>query len=186
MCTVRTAKWVTGMVGVILVGYNILHVWDLESRFIKSYGLRLCAYMNDYYNILFTVDSVLYSFGPFILMFMTNFGIVFKFMTAKCKRNSSESTNKALAKSATRGTAMVVTVSVTFLILTAPTAVHATFPHIIQLSKNPIYHVFMNITQYLNHSINGVLYCIVGSKFRNQLVNILCKKERTLGHSASN
>ena len=35
----------------------------------------------------------------------------------------------------------------------------------------------MNITSYLNHSINGVLYCIVGTKFRLELCKILCPKK---------
>ena len=108
-------------------------------------------------------------------MFMSNFAIVFKFMKAKCRSNSTESTNQALVKSATRGTAMVITVSVIFLILTASYAVHRTLPNVIQL---PFYYVFMNFTQYLNHSINGVLYCIVGSRFRNELLKVLCRKER--------
>ena len=188
VCTVRSAKWATGIVGVVLAGYNILQFFDGESHFIESYGYRVCYFILDFWEIMFAVDSVLYSFGPFILMFMTNFAIVFKFMASKCKSNSTESTNQALAKSATRGTAMVVTVSVTFLILTAPTAVYTALPHVIPLSENPEYQVFMNITQYLNHTINGVLYCIVGSKFRNELLKILCKnckKERTVESSAS-
>ena len=111
-------------------------------------------------------------------MFMTNFAIVLKFMRAKYKRNSTKSTSQALSKAATRGTAMVVTVSITFLILTAPTAVYMALPHVIQLPNNPFYYVFMNITQYLNHSINGVLYCIVGSRFRNEFLKILCRKKR--------
>ena len=133
----------------------------------------------------FAMDSALYSFGPFVLMFMTNFAIVFKFVKATCRSNSTESTNQALAKAATRGTAMVVTVSVTFLILTSPTAVYMALPHVIQLPNNPIYEVFMNFTQYLNHSINGVLYCIVGSRFRKELLKILCRKERPDESSAS-
>ena len=185
VCTVRTAKWATGIVGIILAGYNILQFFDGESYFIKSYGYRVCYFVLDFWEILFAVDSVLYSFGPFILMFMTNFAIVFKFMAAKYKSNSTESTNQALVKAATRGTAMVITVSVTFLILTAPTAVYTAMPRVLPLSNNRSYQVFMNFTQYLNHSINGVLYCIVGSKFRNELLKILCKKERTVESSAS-
>ena len=159
VCTVRTAKWVTGIVGVILVGYDILYFFDGESHFIKSFGYRVCIFALDFWEIVFAVDSVLYSFLPFILMFITYFAIVLKFMTAKCKSNSTESTNQALTKSATRGTAMVVTVSVTFLILTTPTAVYSALPHVIQIPI--LYFVFMNLTQYLNHSINGifVLYC---------------------------
>ena len=185
ICTVKTAKWATGIVGIILAGYDIFHVWGWESRYLKSYGRHVCVVTIDYRNILFAVDSVLYSFGPFTLMFMTNFAIVLKFMAAKCKSNSTESTNQALVKAATRGTAMVVTVSVTFLILTAPTAVYMALAYVTQLPNNPSYQVFMNVTQYLNHSINGVLYCIVGSKFRNELLKILCRKERTVESSAS-
>ena len=68
----------------------------------------------------------------FVLMFITNFAIVFKFMRAKCENsqcNSSQSTNQALVKVATKGTAMVVTVSVTFILLTAPTAVSYSVMH---------------------------------------------------------
>ena len=76
-------------------------------------------------------------------MFITNFAIVFKFMRAKCNSNSTESTNQALAKSATRGTAMVVTVSITFILLTSPTAVNEALLDVVILSKNPIYRLFI-------------------------------------------
>ena len=115
VCTVKTAKWATGFIGIILAGYNLVHLFLRESVISKSSGRHACGVVGDYKIILDAVDSALYSFGPFVLMFMTNFAIVFKFMTAKCKStNETESTNQALAKSATRGTAMVVTVSITF------------------------------------------------------------------------
>ena len=110
-------------------------------------------------------------------MSATNSAIIFKFMTAKCKNHSAESTNQALVKAATKLTTMVVTVSVTFIILTAPTAVNKALWNTIQISDNQMYRVFMNFTQYLNHSINGVLYCIVGSRFKNELRKIFCRKK---------
>ena len=36
---------------------------------------------------------------------------------------------------------------------------------------HPIERVVVNLLQYLNHSSNGVLYCIVGTRFRNELSN---------------
>ena len=92
-------------------------------------------------------------------MFMTKFAIVFKFMAAKCKSNSTESTNQALAKSATRGTAMVITVSITFVILTAPTALDLATVARHSSTKEPLYYqVFMNV-----HSVSEPQYqwCIV-------------------------
>ena len=163
VCTVRTAKWATGAAGVVLAAFNAINFF-LESDFIKSSGRHICLFNFDrnVVTALTTVDSVLYSFGPFTLMFITNFAIVFKFMRAKCnQRNSTESTNQALSKSATRGTAMVVTVSVTFLILTVLSAVDMALWPNIKLSENVVYNVIMNFPQYLSHSINGVLYLLL-------------------------
>ena len=190
VCTVKTAKWATGVVGVIMAGYNLIYIFVLKSSIIKSSGRHTCVYIGNTRVIVEAVDSVLYSFGPFTVMFITNFAIVFKFMGAKCKPNSTESTNQALVKAATRGTAMVVTVSVTFIILTAPTGVAYALSRIVQLEDIPLYRVFMNLTRYLNHSINGVLYIIVGSRFRMELFKLFCRKERldntTFSHSVNN
>ena len=128
ICTVKTAKWVTGIVGLILAAYDSIQFFDKKSHYFKQYGRYACLFGFDLNVILIldVVDSTLYSFLPFILMSITNVAIVFKFMAAKCKINSTESTNQALAKFATRGTVMVVIVSVTFLILTTPTAFNMT------------------------------------------------------------
>ena len=186
ICTVKTAKWTTGIIGVVLAAFN-MNIFFLESHVIKLSGRHMCLYNFDSNIVLIlnTASSVLYSFVPFILMFIINFAIVFKFMTAKCKSNSTESTNQALSKSGTRGTAMVVTVSVTFLILTTPTAVELALWPRIKLSYNLVYNVIKNFAQYLNHSINGVLYCIVGSKFRNELLKLICGRKRSDDTSAS-
>ena len=183
VCTTRTAKWATGIVGVILAGYNLVYFFVVEWHFSKSSGRHICVSDDDYQLTLDTVDSILYSFGPFVLMFITNFAIALKFTKAKrtnTPNNSTESTNQALSEFATRGTAMVVTVSVTFLLLTAPVGVDNALSHIIRLGKTPLYRAFMNLTQYLNHSINGVLYCIVGSRFRTELFQIFRRKNRQL------
>ena len=187
VCTVRTAKWVTGIVGVILTGYDGIYFFVVKAKVIESIGSRACVAAVDIRKIkfLYSVDSALYSFGPFILIFMTNFAIVFKFMRAKCKSNSTESTSQALGKSATRGTAMVVTVSVTFLLLTSPTALNEALLYVNNLSRHPVYRLFMNLTQYLNHSINCVLCCIVGSRFRKEFLKMICKKERSEGIATS-
>ena len=103
-------------------------------------------------------------------MFLTNFAITLKLMTAKCQGNQSSSTpstNQALAKAGTGGgAAMVVTVPVTFLIFTASGALDKAMYSFISLRDLPFYRPFMNLTQYQNHSINGILYCIVGTRFR--------------------
>ena len=113
-------------------------------------------------------------------MTIANAAIIYKLMMAKCRnRNSSatntQSTDQALNKSATRGTAMLVAVSVTFIVLTAPVAV---FSARSGKPSHPYYRVFMNIMQYLNHSINAVLYCIPGKTFRNELFKLFSVKRK--------
>ena len=181
--TVKKAKWSTGIAGVVLAGCDSVYLFVVESR--ELHGLKLCVtrdFSDKDWAILNVIDSVLFSFKPFVLMFITNFALVFMFMKAKCTSNSTtESTTQALSKSATRGTAMVVSVSVTFLILTAPSAVHAASNSSYSLMYNSsLYRVFVNITQYLNHSINGFLYCIVGSRFRQEFFKIIFRKENTM------
>ena len=110
-------------------------------------------------------------------MIIMNSAIIFKFIQAKRSSNSgTESTNQALSKSATRGTVMVITVSVMFIVLTTPVAIDQITAR--KLTPYPLYYVFMVSMQYLNHSINGFLYCIVGTKFREELCKLLrcCSK----------
>ena len=188
ICTVRTAKWATGISGIVLASYDLVYFKDIESFIIKSSGRHICVLKGDYLVILNAIDSVLYSFGPFTLMVITNIAIVLKFMRAKCtahQTNATESTNQALAKSATRGTTMVVIVSVTFLLLTAPVGVDNAISYFVRLGSTPQYKAFMNLTQYLNHNINGVLYIIVGSKFRKELVDIFKGKQHRRNNTIS-
>ena len=177
VCTVKTSRWATGIVGFILAGYNSVYFVAYET-IIKPSGSKDCVLNGKYIISLFSVDSVLYSFEPVTLMLITNIAIAFKFMRAKFKSdNSTKTTNQALAKSANRGTAMVVTVSIIFLILNSPVGLSSAFPGLL-LEETPWYRIFMNFTSYLNHSINGVLYCIVVTKFRTELLKIVCRNEK--------
>ena len=185
VCTVKTAKWATGVVGVILAGYDLQYPIVCEATVDKN-G---CVCKVTYLHIMGLVDSYIYSTGPFVLMFITNFAIVFKFITAKCKSkesNFTESPNQALVKSAIRGTALVVTVSVAFLLLTGPTAMYGVLHRWYSIGSLPLYRAYMIVSQYLNHSINGVLYCIVGSRFRGELFKIFSRKKNLLEISGSN
>ena len=136
-----------------------------------------------YKEISYQIDSVLYALGPFTLMTIANCAIIFKFMRAKFKNknNGTGSTNQALSKTATRGTAMLITVSLTFIILTGPRA----FILFIKEDPHPIERVAMNIMQYVNHAINGILYCIASSRFRRELFDVLpCyNKVTSIGNS---
>ena len=70
---------------------------------------------------------------------------------------------------------MLVTISVTFIILRGPISII----YLITLTPYPLVRFFIHILADLNHAINGMLYCIVGSRFRNELMKTLpCGKRK--------
>ena len=194
LCTTKVAKVTCDIAAMILALYNIQYVVLYKIRKYTN-NVAYCVIPDvRYLAILDRIDSVLYSFGTFAVMLLVNFAIIVKFIKAKCRKNdlnfSTESTTQSLNKYAIRGTAMVVTVSVTFILLTAPVAMDQASGK--THSRDPIYYAFQIIMRYLNHSINDVLYCIVGSKFRKELVKLVCNKRnaanisvRSLSQSSS-
>ena len=48
VCTIRTAKWATGIVGVILAGYDLVYFFVVEWHFSKSSGRHICVSDDDY------------------------------------------------------------------------------------------------------------------------------------------
>ena len=102
---------------------------------------------------------------------LSNFGIIYKFIKATLKNThgGTESTSRALSKSAT----MLLTVSFAFIILTGPISLIHIWTEV------PVLAVDITVVlQYLNHGINRILYCVTGSRFRNELKRLfICAKE---------
>ena len=176
LCTVRIARRVSLITAVVHLAFA--SQFSLMGKlFVDMYG-EYCSYGNvseRYQNILFViVVPILYSYGPFALMFMCNFAILYKFIKAKfqSQNGGTESTNQALSKSATRGTAMLLTISFAFIILTGPIVV----ANAIWLDSTIPYLIFRICIafEYVNHGINGILYCISGTRFRNELKKTIC------------
>ena len=105
-------------------------------------------------------------------MGLANIAIIYKFVQAKLasKHGGTESTNQALSKTAMRGTAILITVTMTFLILTGPRYIIFAITSSVRI--HPLLAAFLDIGVALNHSINGLLYIIVGSKFRKELIDM--------------
>ena len=77
-----------------------------------------------------------------------------------------------------RGTAIFITVSITFLFLTDP----ANIAFAINITPNL---VLLGVPYYsvaLNHSINAFLYCAIGTKFRKEFIEELCSPCRNFSN----
>ena len=181
ICTVRTAKWASGSAGVFFALGNIF--WFFVVKTVSSNGGRIvfCTFTDYYFPFALTwikIDSVIYSYFPLATMGVCNSAIIYKFIKAKmaAKRGGTESTNQALSNSAMRGTAILLSVTITFLILTVPTNIILTQ----NFSTVDYLEPFLYFLVCLNHSINGFLYCIVGTRFRKELIATLCCNRKRL------
>ena len=160
ICTVAMAKRVTFVVTLILVGYNTQHFFIRKSQFFRDGSIR-CVIANvprSYTLIHDRIEYTLYSFAPFTIIVVANGAIIYKFMQASCTHDQSgtESTNQALSRSANRGTAMLITVSLAFLILTGHSAVSA----VINFGADPLQRAVIVLLRYVNHSASTLCFIV--------------------------
>ena len=181
ICTVKTAKWACLVAALIIAAFNSQWFFIIENP--KTYYCLHTKVSTSYILIYNRIDSIIYSFGPFAIMGLTNICIIYKFMKAKMAlKRGTESTNQALSKSAMRGTAILITVSLTFIILTGPNAIYYS---LVTDSFDLMVYVTLHMPKVLNHGINSVMYCIVGTKFRRELFELICCGRKKLSRKRS-
>ena len=77
-CTVGTAKWVTGILAVIMAGFNFpIFIWY------KAIGKG--CYMMNHRNYFIMLNTLLYSLGPIFSMLLVNAAIICKLMMLNIK-----------------------------------------------------------------------------------------------------
>ena len=183
-CTVKTAKWLCLIFGIVFAAYNSQFFFIIEGRLTEKNRISCVntGISDQYISIYHQLDSIIYSFAPFAIMGLTNIAIIYKFTKAKMAlKRGTESTNQALSKSATRGTAILITVSLTFIILTGPSAITwAVTTKVTQVQRTVLF-----LLEASNSAINGVLYCIVGTRFRTELFGLICCGKRSSGKSVT-
>ena len=178
ICTVSTVKKISAAIALILFIFNVHFIFIRDVK-TDSKGQKTCIWVKTPQSY-FQTDAFLYSFIPLTVMFTANCLIILKFMMAKwqSRQGRTESVNQALSKSATKGSAMLLTVAFAFIILTFPIVI--TFS--IMVDPPQLLYGITVILQYLNHSMNGVLYCMSGTRFRKELRDLFncCTTKRTV------
>ena len=166
----------TGILAFVFVSLNF------PSLIFQKFDGEVCV-MKIHSGFIQVMDTVFYAVLPIVVMILTNVAIICKLMEIKYKEMSH--TNESVSKSSTRGSVMVVTVSLAFIILTSPRAVDSALKQYI--SGYPFGSLFIITMMYINHSINRILYCIFGEKFRNEFLKIMpcCKKKIVRSRSIS-
>ena len=127
ICTVKMAQRMTIIAFLIFVSLLILNFFFIMRKHEGNY-CQFIRVSSSYIITLKRIDAFLYSFGPFTIISLFNLAIIYKFVKAKLKSarsGTNESTNQALSKSAMTGTAILITVSFTFILLTGPGEIYS-------------------------------------------------------------
>ena len=185
ICTIKAAHRVCFITAIIYAIFNGQYFFILKVSTYPN-GFEFCDYASGISKSYLHISNdiilaITYSFGPFIIMIIVNFAIIYKFAVAKWNdlHGVSGSTDQAMSKSAVKGTTMLLTVSFAFIILTGPTAaVQAIFQ-----TPPPVIMAIVSPLQNSNNAINSVLYCMSGSRFREELINTVCCKKRLESNS---
>jgi hypothetical protein len=126
-------------------------------------------------NVFTWIDASAQVILPFIIMVICNVNIIHKVLLTKSKTNGKNL--KRLRK--IKGMCiMIVTVSIIFFVLEAPVLilicliqggwVDNEWPFI------DLVWTIVNLMMYTNHVINFFTYCMAGTKFRRELLRLLC------------
>ena len=174
LCTLQSARRACLIGALISIAFDMQFFFTVE--FLTVGSSKRCVYSNEEYGFVFQkIKSIIYSYAPFTFMVLSSIAIGIRFILLKSKMgNDLESTHIAVNKSAIRGTSTLLLLSITFIILTGPVSIYPATTN----EPNKIVYTAVILIQYLNHGINAVLYCIVGSRFRTELMKTIkcCKK----------
>ncbi len=125
-----------------------------------------------YYDLYAIFDNLCYSLLPGILIFTFNITIVVKLLSVKHRSQQANQTS-AVSTSAMSTTVMLLSVSVSFTILTTPITVY----YIIYRDwyAVPELYQLMMFLLYVNHSSNAVMYTLISPTFRRGVKRFFCK-----------
>ncbi|XP_060603503.1 probable G-protein coupled receptor 139 [Ruditapes philippinarum] len=154
-----------------------------------------CIYIEEFEhfhdNVWPWIDATVYSFLPFLFLLIFNLLIIIIHRRSVILRRTTLNISKSRTRDrrSNQGTqlrlsAMLLLVTFTFLLLSAPNVLliclrHKYFDFSVQVDDFrdiAIYRLVSMITMfclYLNHAVNFFLYCITGQMFRRELLKIV-------------
>ncbi|CAG5116118.1 unnamed protein product, partial [Candidula unifasciata] len=185
----------------ILINFHLFFSVDVQKHADNANGIyELKCDPNPGFEYLVSfvwpwVDALLYGFGPFVLISILNVVILAKICTANSLRirlldgqRPAQTDNHSSTDSGNvRMTVMLLTVSFTFLLTTLPMNISNIVASIWfntpsnsnqTRSKGILFGTLASLLMYLNHSINFLLYCATGRKFRQVATRMLWIKIR--------
>ena len=168
---------VVGVIGVLLAGLNA-HFFKthlLVFYFGKYYCITDAQYYEFMQKIWTWIDFAFFSFIPFGILVIANAGIILRIAHSNYVRKHNMKQSSGGVKM-TSMTAILLTVSLIFLLTTAPISIYLLIQENVKQNTtqeeealNSLWWAIVVNVNYINHSCNFFLYCISGPRFRREL-----------------
>ena len=168
MCTVRSAQWTTLVMVIIffLCNSQLFFVIKKSAGDLRNVICKTVHVPENYVKTFHVVHAAIYSYIPIVSMALLNVAICMKLrQSAKVNVTLVSTGNGNWTKAARQGTKMLLTLSSTFIALTAPVCIYFTIADD-PLTYSPIAFALTVNLQWTNHSINAFLYTLIGSTYR--------------------
>ena len=154
-----------------LTSYNISDIASMS----QTYTLSNCLNNEDALPVvhrMYIVEMVVSSLIPFVVMSLSNIAICVNLY--KSKNISNQSANTANQSRFKHTSIILGVISITFFITTFPLKminVYVTMAMLYERANNqyPLLRSCFILLNSINHAYNFVLYCVTGTKFRNEL-----------------
>ena len=175
-------------VALALGGTNIHFLWTNELVASSSHGITryMCHVKREYQsfreNVWPWLDFSVFSLMPFLVLITFNLCIVVILARAHYRRRALNVVGGQLPRMTTM-TGILLLVSLTLFVLTAPISLFLVGPNTWMKSSDPrsvarqnFWWAICNQLAYTNNAINFLLYCLSGARFRRELRTAFCRR----------
>ena len=192
LCTRKRAKVAITAVGITVLVCNSHVLYGMERTITSvengtfSYNCGPSPEYAKFFVMVWNyIDLCKFSLIPFLILTLSNIGIIYKVISnnRKMKGQIAPSTVTDVHKKTSAMSRLLVILNVVFIVCTAPVCVYLIgepywipkgVPRNIQL-QDPWWAV-VNILMYINNTVNFILYCLSGSKFRQELKKLFSNR----------
>ena len=189
LCTKTTAAVSLIVNAVLVVALNAHFLWTnqyIRIRFVDhmiAYCTPFDAHNDNFRRAIWPwIDFVAFSLMPFGILISSNVAILQRVLRSQYAHRKSGHVHGNATKM-TSMTAILIVVTFTFFVTTAPISIYLIQNDTMRgesTSNDGVKWVAFNLLTYTNNTINFLLYCVSGSRFRKELVSMFRRKNRVL------
>ena len=200
-CTKRKTYIIIIAIILIMALINAHYLYGLGDKYDTEENVTFCDSIYEGHYNFFTfiwpwVDLSIYSLLPSTILTVCNISIIFKVISSNrrilrdnsVRGNSTQNGSLAFRRYQQSSlTAMMLTTSIIYVVCTTPFCIYVIYSANItfefwdnsqEKAVDDLLWAAVNILQFTNNSINFILYCVSGKRFRDELKGICCRREQ--------